>query len=154
VDANNRLNRVFNSFDPFNNEFSPRNKLIDIYSSCFSFHYSDRKSSNTKKTHLHFLDKTVFNASSDPKMAVVISDTSIKNQVAISIAHIYTYDSLVIKTIHYAINITSTEIELFAIRYRVNQAIWLTNIEHIIIITDTIYTTKRIFDLSSYPYQI
>jgi len=35
-----------------------------------------------------------------------------------------------------------------------NQAIWLTNIEHIIIITDMIHTAKRIFDSSIHLYQI
>ena len=58
VNANNRLNRLFNSFDPFNNELSPGNRLIDLYSSCFSFHHLDRKSSNTRKTHLcHLIPK-------------------------------------------------------------------------------------------------
>jgi len=154
VNANNRLNEVFNSFDPFNNKLSSRNRLIDLYSSYFSFHHSDRKSSNTRKTHLCYLDEIVFNVSSNPKMAVVISDASIKNQVTTSITHMYTHDSPIVKTIHYTVNVTSTEAELFAIRCRLNQAIWLTNIEYIIVITDAIYAAKRIFDSSIHPYQI
>ena len=47
---------------------------------------------------------------------------SIKNQVAISITHIYVYDNPVIKTLYHMINITSTEAELLAIRYSINQA--------------------------------
>jgi len=35
VDANNRLNGVSNSFDPFNNKLSLENKLIDLYSIIF-----------------------------------------------------------------------------------------------------------------------
>jgi len=85
VNTNNRLNRVFNSFDSFNNELSPRKKLIYLYSSCFSFHHLDRKSSNTRKTYLCHLNEIVFNMSSDSKIAVIISDTSIKNQVSTSI---------------------------------------------------------------------
>jgi len=118
------------------------------------FYHSDRKSSNTKKTHLCHLDKIVFNTSSDPKTAIVISNTSIKNQVAISITHVHTHDSPVVKTIYHAINITSTEAKIFAIRCRLNQAIQLTKIEHIIIITDAIYTAKKIFNLLIYSYQI
>ena len=85
VDTNNRLNGVFNSFDSFNNELSPGNRLINLYSSYFYFHYSDRKSSNTRNIHLCHLNEIVFNVSSNPKMAIVISDASIKNQVATSI---------------------------------------------------------------------
>ena len=154
VDVNNRLNGVSNSFDPFNNKLSPENKLIDFYSSCFYFHHSDRKSSNMRKTHLCHLDKIVFNASSDPKTAIVILDASIKNQVATSITHVHTHDFPVIKTIHHAVNVTSTEVELFAIRCGLNQAIQLTNIKHIIVITNTIYATKRIFNSSIHLYQI
>ena len=43
INANNRLNGIFNSFDLFNNEFSPRNRLINLFSSHFSFYFSDRK---------------------------------------------------------------------------------------------------------------
>ena len=152
VDANNRLNGVFNSFDPFNNEFSPGNRLIDIFPSCFLFYLSDRKSAETRKTYLHKLNKIVFNASTDPKTTIVILNTSIKNHVAMFITHVYIHDSSVIKTIYHAINITSTEVELFAIRCGLNQATWLTNIEHIIVITDSIHAAKKIFDSSIHSY--
>jgi len=135
-----------------NNELSPGNRLIDLYSSCFSFYYLDRKSSNTRKTHFCHLDEIVFNVSSDPKTAVVISDTSIKNQVTTSITYVHTHNSPVVKTIHYAVNVTSTEAELFAIRCGLSQAIQLTNIKHIIIITNVIHTTKKIFDSSIHLY--
>jgi len=45
-------------------------------------------------------------------------------------------------------------VELFAIMCGLNQAIWLTNIEYIIIITDAIHTAKRIFNSFIYLYQI
>ena len=51
-------------------------------------------------------------------------------------------------------NITSTEVELFALRCGINQDTNLPNIEKIIIITDAIPTVKRIFDSSSYLFQI
>jgi len=89
-----------------------------------------------------------------PKTAIIISDTSIKNQVTTSIAHVHTHDFSVIKTIYHAVNIISTEVELFAIRCGLNQAIWLTNIKHIIVITDSIHTAKKIFDSSIHLYQI
>ena len=102
IDTNNRLNGIIYSFDPFNNEFSPGNRFIDMFPSCFSFYLSDRKSAETRKIHLHKLDEIIFNASTDPKTAIVILDVSIKNQVTTSIAHVHVHNSPVIKTIYHA----------------------------------------------------
>jgi len=118
----------------------------------FSFYLSDRKSTKTRKTYFCKLNEIVFNTSTDPKMAIVISDMSIKNQVTTPIAHIHVHNSSIIKTIYHTINIISTEAELFAIRCGLNQAIQLSNIEHIIVITDSIHVAKNIFHSSIYPY--
>jgi len=90
----------------------------------------------------------------DSKTAIAVLDTSIKNQVATSIAHIYTYDRPVVKTIHHTINVTLTEAKLFAIKYGINQAICIFNINQIIVIPDLLHAAKRIFNSSSHPYQI
>ena len=115
IDVNNRLNRVFPSFIPFSSEFLPGNRLIDIYPSCFSFHSID-KSKNGRKEHIQKLNNLTLQVSDTLKIAIVISDTSIKNQVAALIAHIHIYDNPVIKTLHHRVNIISTEAKLFAIR--------------------------------------
>ena len=81
TDANNRLNGIFNSFDPFNNKLSPGNRLINLFSSCFSFYFSDRKCTETRKIHLHKLDEIVFNTLADPKTAIVILNASIKTRL-------------------------------------------------------------------------
>jgi len=78
-------------------------------------------------------------------------DTSIKNNVANSIAYIHVHNKPVIKTIHHAINVTTTEAKLFAIRYGINQT---TGIPRIVVITDLLHATQKIFDSSSYPFQI
>jgi len=52
VNTNNRLNGIFKSFNPFNSKFSPGNRLVDLFSSCFLFSYSDRRSINLRKSHL------------------------------------------------------------------------------------------------------
>jgi len=49
------------------------------------------------------------------------------------------------------VNITTTEAKLFAIRCGINQAI---SIPCIVIITNSLHTVKKIFDTSTYPYQI
>ena len=42
--------------------------------------------------------------------------------------------------IHQAVNVTTTEAKLFTIKYGI------TNINHIVVITDFLYAAKRIFD--------
>jgi len=79
IDANNKLNGTFNSLDSFNNKFSPGNRLIDMFPSHFSFYPSNRKSAETKKTHLCKLDEIIFNTLTNPKTAIVVLDMSIKN---------------------------------------------------------------------------
>ena len=75
----------------------------------------NRRNEENIKAYIHKLNEITFQALLDPKIAIVVSDASIKNQVTTSIAHIHIHDSPVIKTIHHAINVTSTEAKLFAI---------------------------------------
>jgi len=154
VDMDNRFNKVFSSFSLFNCEFSPGNRLIDIFPNHFSFHSLNRKSSHSVKSYLCNFDSITLQVSSDQHLVIVISDASIKNQVAISVLYIHIHDSPVIKTIHYVVNVMSMEAELFALRYSIKQAIHLPNIKHIFVITDFIHAAKRIFDLSLHLYQI
>jgi len=86
-------------------------------------------------------------------VTLVALDASIKNNIAISIAHIYMVNKPLTKTIHHAVNVTSTEAELFAIRCGINQSIHFDNISKIIVITNSIHIARRIFDPSSHPFQ-
>ena len=61
------------------------------------------------------LEEVTFKAFSNPFSIIVVLDTSIKNQVATSISHIHSFNKLVIKTLHRAINITTAEAKLFTI---------------------------------------
>ena len=70
------------------------------------------------------------------------------------ISHIHSHNNLIIKTIHCAINITTTEAKFFKIRCSINQAIGISNINCIFVITDSLHAAKQIFDSSSHPYQI
>jgi len=71
---------------------------------------------------------------------------SIQNNVTTSIAHIHSFNNLLKKTLHHAINVTSTEAKLFAIRCSINQAIQIQYASHIIVIIDTIHAAEKIFD--------
>ena len=154
VDTNNRLNSIFRSFDLFNSEFSPDSRLVDLFSDHFSFFWSDRGSIDSRKSHLKNLDEVVLNTLMDSHSTIIVSDMSIKNNVVTLIAHIHSYNLPVIKMIHYATNIISTEAELFAIRCGINQAVWLPNIKWIIVITNSIHAAENFFDLSVHSYQI
>ena len=57
------------------------------------------------------------------------------------------------KILHHTVNIILTEVELFAIKYRINQAVQMQDVSYIIVITDTIYAVEKIFDLFMYLYQ-
>ena len=146
VDIDNRFNKIISSFSLLDRKFLPGNRLIDIFPNTFSFHSLD-KSKNNIKSYLHNLKNVSLQSLSDPYIAIVILDASIKNSVAISIAHIHIHDSPVIKTIHYAVNITSTEVKIFTLWCSINQAIQQFDINYIIVITDFIHAAKRILIL-------
>ena len=150
----NRLNKVFLSFSLFHLEFSPGNRLNDVFSNHFSFHSLNRKSDQDIKSYLLKLDNITLQALSDHHLVIVVTGTSIKNQVATFISHVNSHDRPVIKIIYHSVNATSTEVKLFVLRCSINQASYLLNINHIFVITNSLHATKRIFDLSSYLYQI
>jgi len=100
------------------------------------------------------LDTITIEAFNDLYSSIIIANISIWNNVAISISHIHSHNSPVIKTIYQAINITSTEAKLFVIRCGINQAVGIPNINWIIVITDSLHMAKKIFDSLLHPYQI
>ena len=103
---------------------------------------------------MYKLEDITLQALSDLLTVVVVSDTSIKNHVTTSIAHVHVYGSLVIKTIHHTVNIMSTKAKLFVIRCDINQASHLLNTKRIVVISDSIHMAKIVFDSSVHPYQI
>ena len=85
---------------------------------CFSFNLVNRKEKD--KICAQELNKMVLQISSSPSMALVITDASIKNDIATSISYIYLANHPLIKMVHYVMFITSMEAELFAIRCGIN----------------------------------
>ena len=51
-------------------------------------------------------------------------------------------------------NILPTEVELFAIRCSINQTVNISDINHIVIITDAIHAAEKILDSSCYLHQL
>lgn len=83
---------------------------------------------------------------------IVVSDTCIKNNIAIFISYVHFYSNGIKKTIYHTINISLTKVELFTIRCRINQAVQISKISYIIIITNAIHLAKKIFNSMIYPY--
>jgi len=125
INMDNRCNEFLLSFFPFNREFSPGNRLIDTFPDRFSLN----PQTYNVKNHLCKLDDITIQASSDPSSCVIISDTSIKNYIVISFSHIHLFNRPIIKMCHYAANISTTEIELFTMKYSINQAIGISHIK-------------------------
>jgi len=135
-------------------ELSSSFRLIDNLSNHFSFHPANYINKESKEAYFHKLDKIFKNTLTDSNTIIVISNASIKKM---SLYQYYMSIQILMiskKTIYHTVNIILTETELFAIRCRINQAVQISKISHIIVITDSIYLVKYIFNSTTYSYQI
>jgi len=145
---------IFPSFSPLNPEFSPGSRIIDIFSDQFSFNLVNKKEKEKDKIRAQELNDMILCNSSSPHTALIITDVSIKKDIATSISYIHTGNRLLTKTVHHASFVTSTEAELFAIRCGINQACSNEIVSKIIVITDSIHAARKIFDSNSHPFQL
>ena len=121
---------------------------MDFFSIHISFHKIHYKNKESKNAHLQKLNKITLETLSNANAVIIISDASIKDNVATLIS----CSNPIKKTLHHTINITITEAKLFTIRCGINQAIQVINASHIIIITDAIYLAQHIFDSLVHSY--
>jgi len=153
IDSLNKALGIFPSFSPLNPEFSPGLRITDEFSNRFCFNLVNKKEKEKYQTHTQELDMVLSN-SSLPQSALVITDASIKHDIATSISHVHIANCPLTKTVHHASFVTSTEAELFAIRCGINQACSIDSVSKIIVITGSIHAAKKIFDSESHPYQL
>ena len=152
VNIANKLNKCFLSFISLHLEFSPGLRVIDNFSDCISFNVHDKGKDDKSRTHQ--LDNIVLESSLSSSTTIIVSDVSIKNNVATSILHMHINNKPLTKTIHHTVYVTSTEAELFAIRCSINQVMNFNNVSKIIVITDSIHVARKIFEPSVHPYQV
>ena len=152
IDSNDKLYGVFPAFSPLHPEFNLGSRIIDIFSDRFSFNLASKEKNNKK--HSQQLDKMTLQSSSLPNTAIIITDASVKKDIATSISHVHIYNHPLTKMVYHAAYVTSTEVELFAIRCGINQACSKNNISKIVIVTDSIHTAKKIFESRSHSYQL
>jgi len=121
--------------------------LVDTFSDCFYFYSVNQKNADAIISHQNKLDSIYGDLPINLDTVLVISDTSVKNNMATLILHIYREQEIITKSVHYTMNITFSETEIFAIKCNINHATQLQGILYIIVITDIIPATRRIFDM-------
>ena len=120
IDSYNKTHGIFPSFSLLNPEFSLGHHIMDNFSDQFSFNLVNRKEKVKDQIHAQELDNMVLCNSSLPHTALMITDASIKNNIATSISHIHIANRPLTKTVHHVSFMTSTEAELFTIRCGIN----------------------------------
>ena len=150
IDSKTKSYGIFPSFSPLDPEFTPGHRIIDN----FSFNVVNKTEKGKNNCRAQELNEMALRTSSIPNTALVITDASIKNDIATSVAHIHSTIRPLIKTVHHASFVTSSEMELFAIRCGINQACVLDNVSKIVVVTDSIHVAKKIFDPGLHPLQI
>jgi len=118
VDMDNYFNEAFLSFNPLNPEFTLGCRIIDNFSSHFLFNLFSKCSNDNLKSWIYQLHNMTIESSSNPSHVLIITDASIKNNIATSISHIHIWDEPITKTLHHAINIMSTKAKLDAVSTR------------------------------------
>ena len=154
MNINNCLNKKFPSFDSLNRELSLGFCLIDSFLDYFPFHLVNQKDTNAKIVHCNKLNSIYKDSLINQDIVLIISDISIKNNIATLISHICREQEITTKTVYHAMNVTFTKAELFAIRYSINYATQIQDIAYIIIIMDATLATKCIFDMTIHSYQL
>ena len=132
MDSNNKLYGVFSSFSPLNPEFNLGSRIIDIFPDRISFNLANK--AKNKSSCSQQLDDMTIQSSLSPHTAIVVSDASIKNNIATSVLHIHICDQPLVKMVHHTAFVTSTEAELFTIKCGISQACSKENISKIIVI--------------------
>ena len=89
IDTNNCLNKVFPTFNRLYKKLFSGFQLVDTFPDHFPFHTVNRKDNKIKNAHLQNLDKILEDSLSNPNTVLVISDASIKKNVATSIPRIH-----------------------------------------------------------------
>jgi len=88
VNINHCLNQILPVFNNLNKELSPGFHLVDIFPNHFSFNVVKRKDAKARTAHLNKLKNVYRDSKDDPNTLFIISDASLKNNIATSITHI------------------------------------------------------------------
>ena len=150
INSKIKLYSIFPSFDPLHQEFTFGYCVSDKFSNCFSFNLVNKKGKDN--ICAQELDNLVLQNSLSSS-ALIVTDASIKNNIATLVTYVYQANFPLIKIVHHAVFITSSKAELFAMKCEINQACNKNNISKIIVITNYIHSAKLIFNSLLHPLQ-
>jgi len=148
----NRFNGIFLSFTSLHPKLSSSHRIIDNFSDYLVFNVHSKQKNN--KACAYQLDNIVIETSSSSSTTIIVTNASIKNDVSTLILYRHIHNNLIAKTVHHMVHVTSTEAELFTIRYSINQASNHNDTSKIIIVTGFIHVARKIFDLFLYSFQV
>ena len=86
----------------------------------FSFYLVNQKDTDIRIIYCNKLNNIYKDFLIDQNTVLVISNTNIKNNITISVSYIHKKQDTITKTVHYIMNVLSTEAELFIIRCGIN----------------------------------
>ena len=150
INSKIKLYSIFPFFDPLHQEFTFGYCVSDKFSNCFSFNLVNKKGKDN--ICAQELDNLVLQNSLSSS-ALIVTDASIKNNIATLVTYVYQANFPLIKIVHHAVFITSSKAELFAMKCEINQACNKNNISKIIVITNSIHSAKLIFNSLLHPLQ-
>jgi len=153
-DVNKRLNGIRECFNPLFPLFSLGSRVVNHFPSRFSFHSPSSSSNEDLYHHLQNLNQAFRSSQTALHNIAIIADGGIKkSQVATTVAHIWSENSIVQRLQANSINITSIEAELMAICLGLIPAMEEENVHNIIVITDSIAAAKKVFESKTNPLQ-
>jgi len=153
-DVNKCLNGVRECFNPLFPLFSPGSRVVNHFSTRFSFHSPSSSSDKDLYYHIQNLNQAFRSSQTAPHNIAIVADGGIKkSQVATAVAHIWSENSLVQRLQANSINVTSIEAELMAIHLGLIPAMEEENVHNIIVITNSIAAAKKFFESKTDPLQ-
>jgi len=88
VNINHWFNQILPALNSTNKKLFPGFQLVDTFYDCFSFNTVECKDAEARTAHLNKLKNIYQNSSINPNIVSIISDASVKNNIAMSVSHI------------------------------------------------------------------
>ena len=155
LDTEVSLLNLTEHFKLLDTEATPDCRLLDSFPECISFYLCNCLSLNNCNAYLESLDCLCFEAFSSCSTLVIVTDTSailLRNMQAIFAVHFWRLDYQMLFSKASAGRTTAHNAKLFAIRLDVSK-ITSMDIEHIILITDSLGLARRSVDPSVHSGQ-
>jgi len=87
IDSYNKLHGIFPLFSPLDPELNLGSRIIDIFQDQFSFNLANKAKNDS--AHSQQLNDMTISSSMSSHTAIVVSNASVKNNIATSVSHIH-----------------------------------------------------------------